>query len=69
MTKGKKYVVVAPEVYEILFIKAGTLVNPIALTIKNPRKSQPYLESCWNFSRRNDLIHTEELNKLRTAKD
>ena len=40
MTKGKKYVAVAPEVYEILFIKAGTLVNPIALTIKNSRKSQ-----------------------------
>ena len=33
MTEGKKYIVVAPKVYEMLLIKAGTPVNPTAATI------------------------------------
>ena len=34
MAKEKKYVAVALEMYEMLLIKAETLVNPIASTIK-----------------------------------
>ena len=33
MTEGKKYIAVAPEVYEMLLIKAETPVNPTAATI------------------------------------
>ena len=66
----KKYVVVTPEVYEMLLIKAETPVNAIASTIK---KTQQNLNTVWNrvgISEEGKVrLHTEELNKLRRAKD
>ena len=38
MAEGKKYVVVAPEVYEMLLIKAEIPVNHIASTINKLKK-------------------------------
>ena len=38
MAEGKKYVMVAPEVYQMLIIKAETPVNPIASTINKLKK-------------------------------
>ena len=45
MAEGKKYVVVAPEVYEVLLIKAETPVNPIASIIT---QTQENLNTAWN---------------------
>ena len=39
MAEGKKHVVVALEVYEMLLIKVETLVNPIASTIKQTQEN------------------------------
>lgn len=38
MTERKKYVVVAPEVNEMLLIKAETLLNPLVSTIKQTQE-------------------------------
>ena len=45
MAEGKKYTVLAPELYEMLPIKAGTPVNPITSTTK---KTQENLNTVWN---------------------
>ena len=70
MTEGKKYVVVEPEVYEMLLITTETPVNPIESTIKQIQES---LNTVWNRVRISEVekvqFHTEELNKLRRAKD
>ena len=39
MAEGKKYVAVAPEVYEMSLIKAETPVNLIASTIKQTQEN------------------------------
>ena len=70
MAEGKKYTVVTPEVYEMLLIKAETPVSPNASTIK---QTQENLNTVWNrvgISEKEKIqLHTEELNKLRWAKD
>ena len=70
MTKGKKYVVAATEVCEMLLIKAERPVNPIASTIK---QTQENLNSIWNSVRISEekkvRLYTEELKKLRRAED
>ena len=69
MAEGKKYVVYAPEVYEMLLIKAETPVNSIASTIK---QTQENLNTVWNrvgISEEEKVrLHAEELNKLRKVK-
>ena len=69
MTEGKKYVVVEPEVYEMLLITTETPVNPIESAIK---QIQENLNTVWNCVRISEVekvqFHTEELNKLRRAK-
>ena len=70
MAEGKKYVVVAPGLFQMLLIKAETPVNPIASTIK---QTQENLNTVWNrvgiSEEEKILLHTEELNKLRRVKD
>ena len=70
MTKGKKYVVAATEVCEMLLIKAERPVNPIASTIK---QTQENLNSIWNSVRISEeekvRLYTEELKKLRRVED
>ena len=70
MTKGKKYVVAATEVCEMLLIKAERPVNPIASTIK---QTQENLYSIWNSVRISEeekvRLYTEELKKLRRVED
>ena len=39
MAEGKKYIVLAPELYELLLIKEETSVNPIASTIKQTQEN------------------------------
>ena len=69
MAEGKKYVVYAPEMYEMLLIKAETPVNSIASTIK---QTQENLNTVWNrvgISEEEKVrLHAEELNKLRRVK-
>ena len=69
MGEGRKYVVVTPEVYEMLLIKAETPVNSIASTIK---QIQENFNTVWNRVRISEeekaRLHTGELNKLRRAK-
>ena len=67
MAEGKKYILNAPEVYEILLMKAETPVNHIASTIN---RTQENLNTVWNRAgiseKENITLHTEEeLNKLR----
>ena len=61
---------VAPEVYEMLLIKAETPVNPIASTIK---QTQENLNTVWDriaISEEGKIrLHTEELSKFKRAKD
>ena len=45
MAEEKKYIVVAVEVYEMLFTKAKTPVNPIVSTMK---QTQENLSIVWN---------------------
>ena len=45
MAEEKKCIVVAPDVYEMLLIKAETPVNPIASTIK---QTQENFYAVWN---------------------
>ena len=45
-SEGTKYVVAAPEVYEVLHIKAERPLNPIASTIK---QTQENLNTVWNL--------------------
>ena len=70
MTKGKKYVVAATEVCEMLLIKAERPVNPIASTIK---QTQENLNSIWNSVEISEeekvRLYTEELKKLRRVED
>ena len=70
MAEGKKYIILAPEVYEMLLIKAEIPVNLIASTIKQTQKS---FNTVWNrvgISEEEKVqLHTEELNKLIRAKD
>ena len=71
MAEGKKYILNAPEVYEILLMKAETPVNHIASTIN---RTQENLNTVWNRAgiseKENITLHTEEeLNKLSRAKD
>ena len=69
MVEWKKYVVVAPEVYEMIFIKAKTSVNPIASIIK---QTQENLNIVWNrigISEEEKVRLITELNKLRRATD
>ena len=70
MTEGKKYIVLAPEVYEMLLIKAETPVNPIASTLKQPKNISKLPGNVLEFlkKKRFDCIR-KELNKLRRAKD
>ena len=70
MVEGRKYVVIAQDVYEILLIKAETTVNPTASNIK---QTQENLNTVWNrvgiSEEEKFQLHTEELNKLRKGKD
>ena len=70
MAGGKKYVVVAPEMYEILLIKAETPVNSIASVIK---QTQENLNTVWDriaISEEGKIrLHIEELNKFKGTKD
>ena len=69
MAEEKKCIVVAPDVYEMLLIKAETPVNPIASTIK---QTQENLYAVWNrvgISKGEEVwLHTWELNKARRWK-
>ena len=60
MAEGKKYIVVAPEVHEMLLIKAETPVNPIVSTIK---QTQENLNTVWNRAgiseKENVRLHTK----------
>ena len=70
MAEWKKYIVLAAELYELLLIKEETSVNPIASAIKQTREN---LNTVWNragiFEEEKVRLHTEELIKLRRAKD
>ena len=48
MAEGKKYIALAPELYELLLIKEETSGNPIASTIK---QTQENLNTVWNRAR------------------
>lgn len=65
MVEGRKYVVIAQDVYEILLIKAETTVNPIASNIK---QTQENLNTVWNrvgiSEEEKARLHREKLNKL-----
>ena len=69
MAEEKKCIVVAPDVYEMLLIKAETPVNPIASTIK---QTQENLYAVWNrvgISKGEEVwLHTWELSKARRWK-
>ena len=69
MTEGKKYVVAATEVYEMLLIKAERQVNPIASTIK---QTQENLNSIWNSVEISEeekvRLYTEELKKFKKSR-
>ena len=69
MAEEKKCIVVAPDVYEMLLIKAETPVNPIASTIK---QTQENLYAVWNrvgISKGEEVwLHAWELNKARRWK-
>ena len=70
MVEGKKYVVVAPELYEMLLVKAETPVNPITSTIKQIQENLNTVWNCVGISEEEKIrLHIEELNKLRRAKD
>ena len=64
MAEGKKYIALAPELYELLLIKEETSGNPIASTIK---QTQENLNTVWNrveISEEEKVrLHTKELNK------
>ena len=61
---------VAPELYEIILIKAETPVNLIASTKNKLRKILTPFGVMLEFSKKEKVrLHTEELNKLRRAKD
>ena len=70
MVEGKKYIVLAPEVYEMLLTKAETPVSLIASTLK---QTQENLNTVWNrvgiSEEENVRLRTEKLNKLRRMKD
>ena len=69
MAEEKKYIVVAPDVYEMLLIKAETPVNPIASTIK---QTQENFYAVWNrvgISEGEEVwLHTGELNTCKQSK-
>ena len=70
MAEGKKYIVLAPEVYEMLLIKAETPVNPITSTIKQTQENLNTVQNCVGISEEEKVrMHTEELNKLKRTKD
>ena len=70
MTEGKKYIALAPEVYEMLLVKAETPVNPITSTIKQTQENFNTTWNCVGISEKEKVrLHTEELNKLRRTKD
>ena len=61
---------VAPELYEIILIKAETPVNLTASTKNKLRKILTPFGVMLEFSKKEKVrLHTEELNKLRRAKD
>ena len=51
MAERKKHIVLAPEVYEMLLIKAETPVNPITLTIKQIQENLNNVWSCVGISK------------------
>ena len=59
MAEGKKYIVLALEVYEMILIKAGISVNPIPSTTK---QTQENLNTVWNLVG----ISEEEMFRLHT---
>ena len=70
MTEGKKYVMGATEVYEMILIKVETPVNPIASTIKQTQENLNTVWNCVGISEEEKIrLHTEELNKLKKGKD
>ena len=70
MAKEKKYVAVALEMYEMLLIKAETLVNPIASTIKQNQENLNTFQNCVETSEEEKVrFDKEEVSKLRRAKD
>ena len=70
MTEGKKYIVLAPDVYEMLLIKAETPVNPIISTIKQTQENFNTVRNRIGISKEEKVrLHTEELNKLRRVKE
>ena len=70
MTEGKKYIILAPEMYEMLLIKAETRVKPIASTITQTQENLITVWNCFGISEEEKVrLHAEELKKLRRAKD
>ena len=53
------------EVYEMLLIKAETLVNTIPSTVKQTQESLNCLESCWNFCRRKLSIAYKRVKQVK----
>ena len=69
MAEGKKYIVIAPEVYEMLLMKVETPVNPIALTIKQTKENLNISRNHVETSEEEKLrLHAGELSKLRRLK-
>ena len=70
MAEEKKYVVVAPEVYEMSLIKVETPVNLIASTIKQTQENLYTVQNSNAMSDEENIrSHTVEINKLKRAKD
>ena len=53
MAEGKKYIILAPEVYEMLLIKAEIPVNFIASTIKQTQKVSTLSGTVVEFLKKN----------------
>lgn len=69
MAEGKKYIVIAPEVYEMVLMKVETPVNPIALTIKQTKENLNISRNHVETSEEEKLrLHADELSKLRRLK-
>ena len=57
MAEEKKYVVFAPEMYEMLLIKAETPVNPIASTIKQIQENLSTVCNGIGISEKEKIAH------------
>ena len=70
MVEGKKYIVLAPEVYEMLLTKEETPVSLIASTLKQTQENINTVRNRVGISEEENVrLRTEKLNKLRRMKD